>query len=202
MRHVNKWMVVPYKPPASLTVTTALSEALRKPNNPIEKIIAYNQILNKTANSQHPVVPNTNPDAIKDEYENNNEKDLLDVSVNSEPFLNYTMHRNESDLNETIEDDPMEISFQKPLKPVLNERPFKPPLSVSKLNRRIQTKPKRKNREVSPSYSPKREKAITRAQRMLELEGYTVTKNYKEHETPKSHNKVKIIERNGWEKFK
>ena len=201
MKHVNKWMIVPYKPPASMTVTTALSDALRKPNNPTEKIIAYNQVLNKTANVAHPVVPKIEDDNLYEEEKS--EQELINTSVISEPFLNYTLHRNDSDSNQTIheiDDDPMDVSMQQ--QPIYNARPIKPPLSVSKLNRRIQTKPKRKKREVSPSFSPKREKAITRAQRMLESEGYTVTKNYKEYETPNPHNKVKIIERNGWEKFK
>ena len=195
MKHVNKWMVVPYKPPASLTVSSALSEALRKPDNPTEKIIAYNQVLNKNANTTHPIVPN-----IKEENNNDDETDL-NTSVISEPFLNYTIHRNDTDLNDTIDDQSMDISFHPVPNLILNQqtRPVKPPLSVSKLNRRI--KPKRKQREVSPAYSPKKEKAITRAQRMLEKEGYVITKNYKEPETPKPFNKVKIIERNGWEKF-
>ena len=195
MKHVIKWMVIPYKPPNSLTVSSALSDALRNPENPTEKIIAYNQVLNKNANTAHPIVPNK-----KEENSNDDQADL-NTSVISEPFLNYTMHRNDSDLNETIDDQAMDISFHPTPNLIFNQhtRPVKPPLSVSKLNRRI--KPKRKQREVSPTSSPKREKAITRAQRMLENEGFVITKNYKEPETPNPFNKVKIIERNGWEKF-
>ena len=127
--------------------------------------------------------------------------------MNSEPFLNYTLHRIDSDLNESIIDNdniPMDISIHQNPNLIFSKhaRPTKPPLSVSKLNKRIQLKPKRKGREVSPAYSPKNDIAITRARRTLEKEGYVILKNYKEYETPKPHNKVKIIEHNGWQKFK
>lgn len=209
MKFLNKWMVVPYKPQDSLTVTSALSEALRKPVNPTEKIMAYNQVLNKNANISHPVVPKikekiSNDDVVEKEKA---DQDLINTSVNSEPFLNYTLHRIDSDLNESIIDNdniPMDISIHQNPNLIFSKhaRPTKPPLSVSKLNKRIQLKPKRKGREVSPAYSPKNDIAITRARRTLEKEGYVILKNYKEYETPKPHNKVKIIEHNGWQKFK
>lgn len=78
MKYTNKWMVVPfnanYFDKSKDTISNQLTKALESSSNPIEKLNEYNQVLAKSKEHHHPIVP-------KPEEKNEDEEDKLDSSI-------------------------------------------------------------------------------------------------------------------------
>lgn len=92
MKYTNKWMVVPFNPnyleKSKDSVSNQLTQALQSSTNPIEKLNNYNQILAKSKEQHHPVVPkqekvNESSNEEKEEHYEEDEEDdeRSDVSM-------------------------------------------------------------------------------------------------------------------------
>lgn len=87
MKYSNKWMVVPFNPnyldKSKDTVSNQLTKALESSSNPIEKLNRYNQVLVKSKDQHHPVVPKQEEDkeSVNDEEDNN--ELMNDFSINT-----------------------------------------------------------------------------------------------------------------------
>ena len=91
MKYTNKWMVIPFNPnyleKSKDTVSNQLTKALTSSLNPTEKLIQYNQVLAKSKEQNHPVVPKQREDKepLEEEEEEDHQGDdvSMDFSINT-----------------------------------------------------------------------------------------------------------------------
>lgn len=190
MKFTNKWMVVPYNPKKfqEKTVSQSLSNVLKQPKNPIDKVKEYNQILVKNSQNNHPVVPSNKEEQQDTTFDEESEDDLLNTGL---------------EMDQSVED--MDITMQ--TKPSLSlPPPFKLPTKINNSNPSLNTTMARVSKRMkrsAPYPSPKK----TRGYYKYKEKNYLPRPDYDdsfllENETKEKNGEIIELDKSRWEVYK